>query len=190
MTRLAGIAARGALAVAVGLALVQGHRAAAGPALATSDVLAGIDFVPDRALLDASFDEMPQALITIAGDELEDPGVRLRAIRALAQYGDALASKPALAALLAEFGAATTGMDVLYLRAAIEAFGDLGTSADVSTITAFLESDSLDIRAAAAHALRAIDSPSALSALTSRLGREQEPQVRWAITEAIRALND
>jgi HEAT repeat protein len=156
------------------------------------DLLGAIDFVPQKGDLDAAMASPLSSLISRAKDDAEDPGVRLRAIRALSQY-PSTESKAALIDVINHFAAARNGTSVLHLRAAIEALGDIGTSDEVSVITPFLNADdSLDLRATAARALGVIRSPLAVSPLRARQQAEMGPsgsqEVLLAITEALRAI--
>ena len=177
-----------ALVIAVALVAAQPE---ASPA-SSEDLLGAIDFTPSRDDLDAAMPSAPDELITLAtGDG--DVGRRLRAIRALTQYpGDP--AHTALLAVLDEVEDATAGPDALVLRAAIEALGVIGTSQDVDRIAFFLDAegatpyDGRDIRWSAAMALGAIHAGTAVAPLRARQSVEQTEQVKFAITEALRAI--
>jgi HEAT repeat protein len=187
-----------ALASGLGAAVATGSVAPLGPPpidLPAPQVaaLSGID-VPitgqrGKDLIESAFGASPLAeLIDVAHDPEQDVGVRLRAYRAIGLYETNMA-RTALTAHLAELAAATSGPDLLLLRAAIEALGQQHDPSDVDTLEDFLDfADSRDIRAATADALRQIGSTTAVSALQAQLSNESEPQVRFAIERALRDL--
>ena len=151
--------------------------------------LSGIDIVPPRTQIEMAFGPSPfDDLLALSRDPNEDPGVRLRAIRALTLYpGDP--TRLALTADLAALGAPGPGTDTLYLRALIEALGVVGQSADVATLVPYLDFEpSQDIRAATANSLRVIGDTTARDPLWARLNRENKDQVRFAIQRALREL--
>lgn len=170
------------------LGLARVEAANTGPAPTVQQLLSAIDFVPARADLDPVMGAAPvEELITLA--QTGDPGVRIRAIRALAQYPSTEAHD-ALVALLADPGG-TDGMPVVLRRAALESLAEVGTPDDVGIITPYLTvsvAPERDLRAAAAHALRVLGSTVAVPALRAQQRIEESPQVLFAITEALRAL--
>jgi hypothetical protein len=139
--------------------------------------------------------EPVDTLIQLARDPDGDPGVRIRAYRALGLYPTA---NTALSLDLGSMGAAPAGTDQLYLRAVIEALGEIGGPTDVTKITPFLDFEaSRDIRAAAADALRTIgcQCDAARNPLHARLQNKQDgtpietsQQVVLAIQRALRDL--
>lgn len=140
--------------------------------------------------------EPVDTLIQLARDPGGDPGVRIRAYRALGLYDAGPAATEANQALtedLVALATAAPGTDQLYLRAAIEAMGEIGGPADVTKITPFLNFEpSRDIRAATADALRNIgcQCAAATDPLHARLAPGVEPsqQVVLAIQRALREL--
>ena len=153
-----------------------------------------IDRVVTKTELIAAFgaQDTATALVALAADPSTDVGVRLRAIRALPLFCSSPCSGTSihttLLALLS--GPSTGGPSVLLKRAALEALGaaksgDLG---DVSSIAAFLNHSSRDLRAAAASSLRVLCNTQALTPLRSRYQIEPFEQVRLAISEALRDL--
>ena len=95
-----------------------------------------------------------------------------------------------LTAAIAKHASAAAGVEVLELRAAIEALGVIGLPADVDTLVPLLDKeDCRDIRAAAARALRDIGSSTAIAPLRARLVKEASPQVQFAISDALRVLS-
>jgi hypothetical protein len=155
------------------------------------DVLSVMDKVPEQAEIENAFGPSPiQGLIDVANGIAEsDPGVRLRAFRALALYpGDSVA-RAALVAAIADHSDALSGVEVLYLRAAIEALGVIGEPQDVAVLAPMLDFEaSRDVRAATAHALRELGAAAAIDPLRDRLAREPTAQVRLAISQALREL--
>jgi hypothetical protein len=175
--------------------------------LNAQNTLTTIDQVPTRAQLDQAFslDQKPplQTLVTIATDT--DPampgtplnidiGIRLRAIHALAKYCTTSPCAPtdaahqSIASVIAATRMATSGSEVLILRAGIETIGLMKVAGDVSTLIPLLDHPSRDIRAATARALRDLCNPQAKTSLTHRYNNEMTDQVRLAISEALRIL--
>ena len=151
--------------------------------------LSGIDVVPQTMQIEAAFGPQPfDVLLMLARDGTEDPGVRLRAYRALTLYpGDP--TRAALRADINGLGPPGDGFHTLLLRAMIEALGVVGQSQDVPTLVPYLNFEaSRDIRAATADALREIGDTTAIAPLRARLDLEMSPQVRLAISEALRVL--
>jgi hypothetical protein len=131
-------------------------------------------------------------LIALARDIEADPGVRLRAYRAIGLY-PGTAARTALIEDLEVLAAAQPGTEQLYLRAAIEALGEVGEPQDVDNLTPFLDYEpSRDIRAATADALRHLGCAclAATEPLDDRLDLETSQQVILAIHRALRELAD
>lgn len=157
-----------------------------------------IDEVPSTAQLNGAFDNQALAnLEMIALDQGSfDLGVHLRAVRALTHYcnpAPCTSSDPVHATIMSvlatpRYANALNGSDLLVLRAAIEALGVLRVAGDWSTVASHLQHPSRDIRAAAAHALRDLGDNAAVPALRARYQQEQVPQVRIAISDALRVL--
>jgi HEAT repeat protein len=192
-----------ALLAAVGLATsARGDVASIDPALAATPqvvaALTGVDFPVAKSEMDsqkASLDALlgtaaldTLSAIAAAGDDVA-PGIRLRAIRAIALYP----SDPAraqLTSMISVHSPATSGFELLQLLSAIEALGTIGTPADVATIVPLLDKEeSRDIRSAAARALRDIGSATAIAPLHARLAKETVPQVQFWISDALRVLS-
>lgn len=180
-----------------GIAALLVLTAAGATALATTpttgdpvqELLSGVDFVPGRDGLDAAAGGQAEAdLLDLARAESDghDPGIRLRAIRALALYPGSDAAT-ALEQVIAD-NADGEGLSTLYTRAALMALAEVDGSAAVGTIAAQLDHPVLDVRATAARALAATDAATAVAPLRERLGEEKSPQVRLAISSAIRQL--
>lgn len=133
--------------------------------------------------------DVPMALASlIAKDSAADPGIRLRALRALSLYPGNVA-QVTLTDEIRRREESLTGIDVIYLRTAVEALGIIGKPQDVATLVPLLEFEpSRDVRAAAALALKEVGSPLAVNPLRDRYAREQVAQVRLAISEALREL--
>jgi hypothetical protein len=184
-----------------GYALIRPPRAGEPPGAHTEaaagvdvirDQLGGIDHVPDRETLDALFDDDDQAeaaLIDLARNRTGevDPGVRIRALRALALYsGKAVES--ALADAVDDHRLARDGVDIAYLRAAMQSLAVVAGKQAVRTIAPVLDHVIRDARAAAADALAATRDKLALTPLYGRLALETAPMVRLALEAAIRSL--
>jgi HEAT repeat protein len=133
--------------------------------------------------------DVPAALASMLSPESAlDPGLRIRALRALSLYPGNVA-QIALTDEIRRREESLTGMDVIYLRAAVEALGIIGKPQDVATLVPLLEFEaSRDVRAAVALALKDVGSSQAIAPLRDRYAREQVPQVRLAISEALREL--
>jgi len=172
----------------IALALTRVEAETTAPPPTVEELLSAIDFVPARSDLDPVMGSTPtQELIALANSA--DEGVRVRAIRALAQY-PAPETRDALVALIQD-PKASGGLRVVLRRAALEALAEIGTPDDVEIITPYLEvtnAPERDLRAAAAHALRVLGSTAAVPALRAQQRIEEEPQVLFAITEALRKL--
>jgi HEAT repeat protein len=196
---------RRALGGAVGLALVllglalglqaagsAGAGGKGGSLDALAEMLSGIDFVPDRLALDQAMGgDAAAQLIAIAGgtSSLVDPGVRIRAYRALALYPSSEA-RTALAAAVTEFGSEERGVATIYLRAAMDSLAQIAGAGAVTTIAPMLDHVSRDVRASAARALGVTESVTAVAPLNDRRLVEQVPQVRLAIDDALRELTE
>ncbi len=155
------------------------------------DALTGIDFVAEKPTLDSLLGATPvDSLSAIAGALTDvNPGVRIRAVRAIALYPSDDA-RTALTAQIQAHTAASSGVEILELRAAIEALGVIGQPSDVDIIAPLLDKeDARDIRAAAARALRDIGAATAIAPLHARLAKETVPQVQFAISDALRVLS-
>ena len=81
------------------------------------------------------------------------------------------------------------GSPVLLLRAAIETLGPMGVASDVGVLVPLLDHISRDIRAATARALRDLCNTQAITPLRVRYAKEQTDQVKLAISEALRILD-
>ena len=162
------------------------------------DALTGVDFpnadgetAAQRAALDTLLGTDPVASLAAIADADAQiaPGVRIRALRALALY-DTDPARTALRNAIAKHASSTSGVGVLELRAALEALGLIGDATDVATIVPFLDKEeSRDIRAAAARALRDLGSTTAIAPLHARLAKEKVPQVQFWISDALRVLS-
>lgn len=163
------------------------------------DALTPIDAVPSSDDLNYVFGT-PSAAVTqlraIAMDPDAEVGIKLRAIRALAQYKSSdLGSPLAHDTLVAVFtnplyANAKLSSELLVLRGAIEALGACPDKqpTDVDLLAPMLEHQSRDIRAATANALRDLGNTNAITPLSDRLQNEQVKQVQIAISEALRVL--
>lgn len=171
--------------------------------LQAQNALTTIDSVPTQTQLDAAFGGPALGMLSsIAQDPAADVGIKLRAIHALAKYCVPIANKcpdgdPAhqvLRAVIAANADQLDGSAVLVLRAAVESIGPLQVATDADPVPGgilipLLDHQSRDIRASAAHALRDICDPTAVPALRVRTQHEATNQVKLAISEALRILN-
>jgi HEAT repeat protein len=189
------------LAAIAGGAAARGDTSAIDPVAAATpevvDALTAIDFPAVKSEMDsqkASLDTLlgsdpVDTLVAISDSTELAAGIRLRALRALALYPSD-ATRAALTNEITSHAAATSGVDVLVLRTAIEALGLVGQPADVATIVPLLDKEECrDIRAAAARALRDLGSSTAIAPLHARLAKETVPQVQFWISDALRVLS-
>jgi hypothetical protein len=183
-------------------------------ALATADtlqltapmthVLTMIDALPSSEQIDAVHGGREQArenlqaialgTAIVAGETGVDPGIQIRAVRALPQYCDGLCGTSAAHDTVVELASipryrdARRGSDLLVLRAAIETLGVMRVPEDLDLLVPYLGHPSRDIRAAAALALGDLGNPDAIEPLKGRERVEQVGQVSQAIAHALRLL--
>lgn len=178
--------------ICAALICALGALVAAAPSQDLVDLLGGIDFVPTQDEIDPLADIAD--IIDIVDDESADDGLRIRAIRALGIYDtdpDRQVSGPALVSVISLFGAnlASTGVDTVFLRAAMEALALVDGPNGINAIMPLLMHQSRDVRAAAAEALQVAGSQGACNALReANLVDDEVEQVELALSEAIRAL--
>lgn len=186
------------LAIVIGLVV----SAAGDPVMLSipaKQALTQLDALPSTAQLEKFLgspqDVLDKLIEFTHADFADDPGVQIRAIRAIAQYCDAPCTDAseahvALATLITtpRYRDARAGSDLLVLRAGIEALGVLRVPTDIDLLIPQLAHPSRDIRAAAARALRDLGNTAAIDALRGRYGEEQVPQVELAIADALRVL--
>jgi HEAT repeat protein len=158
-----------------------------------TEILSGIDYAPSRdALDDVMGDAASDQLVAIARGaeaDLDDAGLRIRAYRALALYA-APETETALRAAVAEHGAVDRGVDTLYVRAAMDSLAVVAPGRAVPALAPMLAHPSQDVRAGAARALGATGSDDAISHLRARLQEEPVLQVRLAIADALRRVDN
>lgn len=193
MKRILALATAGALALATS--------ATADIVLLTQPViyaLTPIDTLPSASQINLVHNSEAEALSNLETIALApmgvDSGVQLRAIRALPHYCKLPCATHSSHETLVDvistprYRDARSGTDVLVLRATLEALGVMRVAADVDLIVPHLEHPSRDIRAASAHALRDLGNADAIAPLQTRLQNETNPQVRTAISDALRVL--
>ena len=196
MRRTAGSLAALAAGTLMALAIARASTTTGAPAepppgdLQVVEVLSGIDFIPSRSALDAALGAGAESdLIAIArgtAEESADPGVRIRAYRALALYPGAAVEAELRAAIFQHAGGAA--VDMVYLRAAADSLVELAGPDAVDDLVPLLDHASRDVRASAAFALGDTGSDDAAPPLRARLLVEEVGQVRLAIAEALREL--
>lgn len=164
---------------------------------------ADADLDPETALLTAFDERLTPSLVTdvlgpgaatrllaLIGDPDTDPGVALRATRALGGFDDPAARAALRAAIDAPFDD-SDGQAVVQRMAAVEALGLIGDAGDVPRLVGMLEVEaSRDLREVAARALAALGEATAVQPLRERLLREPSDQVALAIADALRLLDD
>jgi hypothetical protein len=184
---------RALIAVLLAAACLRLSSIAAGEPLAAAaagvdDLLGGVDYVPGKPELDEALGDPPEdELIDLAISTDADPGVRIRAYRALAHYPTDPTRLVLMDAVAAHAGA-TSGVEVLYLRAALHSLAAVSGEDAVDEIAARLDSESRDVRADAALALGETGSATADPPLRARREIEVVDQVKWAIDEALATL--
>jgi HEAT repeat protein len=155
------------------------------------ELLGGMNYVPDQSSLDAVLGATAVAeLVAIAEDDSQssDPGLRMRALRALAQYDgspDEVVASAALRRAITTFGPADTGTELLFLRASMLSLATLDGPAAVPDLVGLLPHLSRDIRAACAQALGITGSDAAIVPLRNQDLSEVVPQVKIAIADAL-----
>ena len=160
-----------------------------------------IDSVPTKEQITGAFDPPTdqQALQNLAAiatdpDPAADPGIRLRAIHALSKYCSTTPcastdlAHQSVESVITMTRSATTGTNVLLLRAGIETMGLMRIASDETTLRPLLDHPSRDIRAATARALRDLCNTQAITPLRTRYSVEMTDQVKLAISEALRIL--
>ena len=166
------------------------------------DTLTTIDALPSLEQLDRAHGGSRDAaianltLIAAGQGAAVDPGIQVRAIRVLGPLCTPVPCEPSSVAHATLVTLASTpryrdaraGSDLVILRAALEALGEQRIADDATVVIPLLEHPSRDIRAAAALSLRDLGSALAVAPLRARYPREQVPQVRIAISAALRAL--
>lgn len=189
------------LAVVLAVALAASLPAWADLAQLTQPVinaLTPIDSLPSSTQLNAAHGGEQEALdsltaIALAQDAV-DPGVQLRAIRALTHYcKNPCASHEAHTTLVTlvttpRYRDSRRGSDLLVLRAALESLGVLRVPNDLTLLVPQLNHPSRDIRTATAHALRDLGNTQAIVPLRARYDVESVDQVQIAISDALRVL--
>lgn len=165
-------------------ALLISSAASATPSRAAVELaLAGIERAPTADSIKRLGAGVDLVLIEIADDPASTPFRRGRAIRAL-QWAPSSSARAYLHELIARKGAATGGMDVIELGAALVSLVPYG-AAELPLALRFVAHPSADARQGAAIALGALGGAEALPALRARASVERDPGVREAIARAI-----
>jgi len=167
------------------------------------DTLTPIDSVPSSQQITTVFNNSTgdalvglQALANPPPMSNPDRGVQLRSVRALIHYcatSPCAENDPAHVTLLAiandaVYRDARSGSELLVLRATLESLGVLQIPSDLNILVPQLQHPSRDIRATAARALRDLGNTQAIGPLRARLTIETVPQVKTAISDALRVL--
>lgn len=158
---------------------------------AVVELLSGISYSPSKNSIDLVMGSAAlEDLIAIAEDSSadSDPGVRIRAWRALGEYPlspDAALASDALRGGIAEYANSSSGTDLLFLRACMLSLAQLDGDNSVTDLVPRLSHQSRDIRAAAAQALGITGSSAAYQPLLDRALVEEETQVTLAIADAL-----
>lgn len=192
------------LAIGILACAIAGTTALATGVAITDDVrntLTQIDTVPTKTQIDTAFGSGADPvtnLSAIAQDLDSDAGVRVRAIHGLGKYcaspcpSDDVVHE-ALVALINANKDESIGQPLVLLRAAVETLGALDIPADssqpdVDLLVGLLDHTSRDIRASSARALRDLCNTTAVVPLRTRYTVESTEQVKLAISDALRVL--
>ncbi len=155
------------------------------------ELLSGLNYVPDQFTIDSVLGPTAvEDLVQIAEDNSvnADPGLRLRAFRALGEYGENPQRTTAAAALrraITTYGSENSGTKLLYLRSSMLGLASIEGGNAVSNLVDQLGHPSRDIRAACAQALGITKSDAAIQPLRARALIEVEDQVQLAIANAL-----
>lgn len=174
MTRLASL-----LVMFAAIAQASG----APPSTEVIAALSGIDFLPGAETLTALVNGDLTTLADVANGT-GDPGVRVRAYRSLGQFDDDRA-RQGLKTGIDRYQSATSGTELLYLMAAAEGLGVIGSSADVPVLAPLLDAPSRDLRVIVARALGQIADAQACGLLQRRASVEQVEQVHIELDLAL-----
>ena len=159
------------------------------------ELLGGMNYVPDQRSIDEVFPVAAvDELVAIAEDDSQgsDPGLRMRAFRALAQYdgsADEGVASSALRRAISTFGPLDRGTELLFLRASMLSLAILDGPSAVPDLVGLLAHPSRDIRAACAQALGITGSPAAILPLRNQDLNETVEQVEIAIDDALFVLD-
>jgi hypothetical protein len=155
------------------------------------DALSGIDYIAGRSVFDDLLGTAANTdLVAIARTDGDiDPGLRVRAYRALALYPTEL-SRDELVAAVADHTTvdADDGIETVYGRAAMDALAQVAGASAVDDLSPVLEHPSADMRAAAAMAMAKTGAADAVIALRARLAGETDAMVLVALRRSLAAL--
>lgn len=187
---------RGGVLLALGAVLALGisdqHAAPIDDPL--RDALSGIDYVAGKNVFDNLLGTGADSdLVAIARDVDgdADPGLRIRAYRALSLYSTPLV-ETALTEAVNDHAAPskTIGVEVVYAKAAMDSLAAVAGAGAVDTIAAVLDHPSRDLRVSAARALAKTAAPAAIAPLQSRLAIETDSLVSLALQRALSLLEE
>ncbi len=152
--------------------------------LSAGDTLGGVDYVPSETDLLLGFgDNASEEISTLAQNG--DPGVRIRAYRALGSLSDEYSMKT-LKQTIEQYNSAIGGVDVLYLRAAIEAIASRG--AQQGYFDQLISHPLPDVRAEVARALADGEyDQETEQKLRLQRSRETVTWVKWEIEKSLLA---
>jgi hypothetical protein len=163
--------------------VVSSVASAAPPRAAVELALAGIERAPTAESIRRLGAGADLVLIEIADDPATTPIRRARAIRAM-QWAPSSSVRAYLHDLIATRGAATRGMDVLELGAALVSLAPYGAQ-ELPLVLRFVAHASADVRQGAAIALGTLGGAEALAALRARSAVERDAGVREAIARGL-----
>ena len=180
------------MAVAAVLLVANGFQHAAPIEDPLRDALSGIDYVAGKSVFDDLLGASADTdLVTIARDldNDADPGLRVRAYRALQHYDTPLVES-ALTDAVNEHAAfdKLVGVEVIFAKAAMDSLAAVAGDTAVPTIAVVLDHPSRDLRVSAARALARTESPAAVAPLQTRLQSETDPLVSLALQRALSGL--
>ena len=156
------------------------------------DALGGIDYVANKTVFDDLLGTEADAdLVAIARDVDggTDPGLRIRAYRALSLYSTDLVESALTEAVLDHAADANTaGVEVVFAKSAMDSLAVVAGENAVSTLAGVLDHPTRDLRVSAARALARTGSSTAIQPLQTRLASETDPLVSLAIQRALSQL--
>jgi len=163
--------------------LVSSVASATPPRAAVELALAGIERAPTAERVKRLGAGVDLVLIEIADDPATTATRRARAIRALA-WAPSSSARAYLHDLIARRSAATGGMEVIELGAALVSLAPYGPT-ELPLVLRFVAHASADVRQGAAITLGTLGGAEALAALRARSAVERDPGVREALARAI-----
>lgn len=149
--------------------------------------LSAIEFIPTREVLVGIHPEVPRMLHEIVRGKTLNPLARTRAITVLRHF-PGKKTVALLEGLIVQPCKAKDGLCRLDLQQALASYASVKGHAAVGKVAPFLAHANMDLRMAAALALRLSGSPRALPLMAEQLTREKSATVRAEIEQQIRIM--